>query len=227
MLILAAFGLLSAGNAFGASIGSCGLGVTDVTTLTGGTTCSLGELEFGDFVVSTGLIPGVISLNPGTNPGGTEDDNGVAWLNFEFNPQGGPGSYLFSYSVTANEGYEIFGLDAQWGTGSGLRELTEIGCLSQPLRGCQPEADELGSLFIDTDPTSDAPTAASFWFDGVGKLWVSKNLTIADSSSGVSDIFNSHHYRRDNDVPEVPEPATMLLFSTALLGLGFMRRKKS
>ena len=41
---------------------------------------------------------------------------------------------------------------------------------------------------------------------------------------GVSRI--EQHFQQTSDAV-IPEPATMLLFSTALLGLGFMRRKKS
>ena len=50
-----------------------------------------------------------------------------------------------------------------------------------------------------------------------------------DCTTGASaTTFGQFFYQEDrSDVPEVPEPATMLLFSTALLGLGFMRRKKS
>jgi len=57
-----------------------------------------------------------------------------------------------------------------------------------------------------------------------------KHETISDCVPGGASAttINQWFYQRDGgNVPEVPEPATMLLFSTALLGLGFMRRKKS
>ncbi len=230
-LILAAFGLLSAGNASGASLGGCGTFDTwtaDVMTdlsAGSGNTCSLGELEFGNFLVSSPLVPGIISINlaPFTN-----DDGGIAWISFEFNPQGpGPGNYIWQYTVTANEGFELFGLDAQFGTGHPTVQMTEIGCKSDPLNGCV-EGDLLGSLAIDNDPETATSSGGSFFFEPVeGTIWVKKDMTITDKDGFISDINNSHHYQRGGDIPVIPEPATMLLFSTALLGLGWMRRKKS
>lgn len=222
-LVLACLGMLSVGNMFAASIGSCSAGVADVmTTLTGGNTCTLGNLEFGNFVVNSPLIPGIISIN-----GPASFDNGsTAWLNFEFNPQGpGPAHYLFSYTVEAHQGFSLVGLDAAFGTYSGLIQMTELGCSAAPNPGCG--ANVLGTLFIDTDPNTAIPYDDSFNFEPVGKVWVSKDISILNDQSGLSDLYNSHHYRRDGDIPDVPEPATMLLFSTALLGLGLMRRKKS
>lgn len=220
-LILAAVGMLSASNVFAASVGSCALGIANVLTLSGGTTCTLGELEFGDFAVYSPLSPGIISINGG---GFTSDDGSTAWLNFEFNPQGpGPAHYLFSYSVEAHEGFSLTGLDSAFGTHSGTIQLTETGCAVEPGKGC---SDVLGSLAIDT-VDGGYPSTGNFSFDPISKVWVSKDISIVTEQSGVSDIFNSHHYQRDGDIPPVPEPATMLLFSTALLGLGFMRRKKS
>jgi hypothetical protein len=46
---------------------------------------------------------------------------------------------------------------------------------------------------------------------------------VASATSITQRFFQEH----DGRTPPVPEPATMLLFSTALLGLGYMRRKKS
>ena len=222
-LILACLGMLSVGNVFAASIGSCADGVANVLTLTGGATCTLGELEFGNFSVNSPLNPGIISIN---GPAST-DDGSTAWINFEFNPQGpGPAHYLFSYTVEAHQGFSLVGLDAEFGTYSGLIQMTETACSAAPDPGCG--ANVLGTLFIDTDPnTLNVPFEDSFSFAPTSKVWVSKDISVVTDASGLSDLFNSHHYRRDGDVPEVPEPTTMLLFSTALLGLGFMRRKKS
>lgn len=220
-LIFAAMAL-SVGMASAASIGNCADGVGNVLSLTGGSTCSLGELEFGDFSVISPLSPGIIAINEAP---GTSDDGSTAWLNFEFIPQGpGPANYTFSYSVTANEGFELIGLDASFGFYGGHIQLSEVGCAVAFAQGC---SSNLGNLFIDTDDSSAPPSSAAFWFEAQSKVWVGKDLTVVDETSGVSDIFNSHHYRSDGNVPEVPEPATMLLFSSALLGLGYMRRKKS
>lgn len=222
-LILACLGMLSAGNVFAVSIGACTAGVADVATmLTGGNTCTLGALEFGDFSVSTPLSPGIVSINGAHS----SDDGSTAWLNFEFNPQGpGPAHYLFSYTVEAHQGFSLVGLDAAFGTYSGQVQMTEVGCGAAPNPGCG--ANVLGTLFIDTDANTAVPYDDSFGFAPISKVWVSKDISILNATSGISDLFNSHHYQRDGNVPDVPEPATMLLFSTALLGLGYMRRKRS
>lgn len=223
---------------------ACDIGIADVSTLTGADNCYVGELTFGDFSVFSS-IGGTIGINGAPF---TADTGGNVNLNFEFNPQGpGPANYTWQYSVTANEGFELIGLDATLGVGDPIVQMTEIGCLVDPLFGCTPETNLLGSLVVDNDlGTVGVTNSAVFWFEGTDTLWVKKDLTISDGSycgdtltkdiicesiggtpGFISDITNSHHYQRDGDVPEVPEPATMLLFSSALLGLGYMRRKKS
>ena len=231
--------MLSASGMFAASLGSCTSAgswstnvLTELSYASGlNNTCTLGNIEVGNFIVSNG-IGGQISLNPAApsdpdGPLGTHVSGSTGYLNFEFNPQGpGPTSYNFYYAVWAHEGYSLVGLDAEFGVGSGMVQLTETACKVFPSPGCS-EANSLGSLFIDMDPaTTTIGRSGSFDFSPQAWLWVGKDLTIG-ANSGLSDLFNSHHWQRDSDVPEVPEPATMLLFSTALLGLGYMRRKRS
>jgi hypothetical protein len=54
-------------------------------------------------------------------------------------------------------------------------------------------------------------------------------LTPYEGGKVTASIITQTFYQDGGDggTGEVPEPATMLLFSTALLGLGYMRRKKS
>lgn len=70
------------------------------------------------------------------------------------------------------------------------------------------------------------------------QLWIQKDLRFdAGSCQGVTapctlgvsaTTFSQIFYQTPGeDLTDVPEPATMLLFSTALLGLGYMRRKRS
>ena len=71
-------------------------------------------------------------------------------------------------------------------------------------------------------------------------VWVTKDISLvagcggydssqvcnADARASATTIFQ-RFYQEDGGDANVPEPATMLLFSTALLGLGLLRRKKS
>ena len=70
----------------------------------------------------------------------------------------------------------------------------------------------------------------------VGGLQVFEGGSCADSNpGGPPDCIGSSltylndnfpHLRMTTDVAEVPEPATLLLFGTTLLGIGVIRRKK-
>ncbi len=68
------------------------------------------------------------------------------------------------------------------------------------------------------------------------KVYITKDIQLRPRFCQTDDCYNgigatiitqTFTQIPNGDIPPVPEPATMLLFSTALLGLGFMRRKKS
>lgn len=75
-------------------------------------------------------------------------------------------------------------------------------------------------IFITKDIRLDAGTLNS-------ERCQNPNLPTCSLGASATTITQRFYQTPGGDLTDVPEPATMLLFSTALLGLGFMRRKKS
>lgn len=199
-----------------------------MSTASGGT-CDLGNFTFGDFSVA--VTGGATHIGLST---GSSVVDGVSYLNFETIPQGpGPSSWLLTYSVTVAEGYLFTGIDMSLGQFTlnpddkdAFVSIGESVCHAIQVSGaCSGVV--LPGLFINHENAAgDNYVEMIFDQPFTGKMWIQKDIQISAGST-LSDFYNSHHSRDGGDVPEVPEPATMLLFSTALLGLGFMRRKKS
>ena len=101
----------------------------------------------------------------------------------------------------------------------GLVTVHEDQCAGGLLFACNPGHDT--NLFV-SDPGSSFDSVS--YDKAYAFVDVFKDIGI-NGPGAISRI--EQYFIQEGDVPEVPEPTTMLLFSTALLGLGFMRRKKS
>jgi hypothetical protein len=223
------------------SIGSASAAyVTDAFTLSDIDTLVVGDKTFSDFSV------GLISV-----PGGAVADvadhitvrgfinAGIIGIEFQNPYLAGTDEILdltINYTVTAGAGWLINGI------GQGITpNLCADGCdasasLTEIVRnlGGTTVGDSTVGFTASFEDFEDpfAEGSDTLWFDGEKTLLVSKDYnffgaTDSKFQTGVSAIRQTFYQTPDGDIPPVPEPATMLLFSTALLGLGFMRRKKS
>lgn len=87
---------------------------------------------------------------------------------------------------------------------------------------------EAGDNLVLSTPSSVIWVTKDILLDGGNLRGEGCGVTVECTlGASATTIMQRFYQRDDSDVPDVPEPTTMLLFSTALLGLGFMRRKKS
>lgn len=51
--------------------------------------------------------------------------------------------------------------------------------------------------------------------------------TCEPGTTGGGSLFVGGTFERDGDIPDVPEPSTILLMGGSLLGLGYLRKRRS
>jgi hypothetical protein len=204
----------------GAEAISC-ISVTNVTLL-GPTGCDLGGLTFNNFTVSASA--GFTAATVGLGSSSTVSPTNINLL-FQLTPTPGtgPGDVLLSYGVTAGAGLRLTGIDL---TNDAIRAPVTIGELACrvpfTMGGTCAPGDRLAALVAGPGERAAALFASPVNFAFLHKDIAVGVLTVDGVNLGgfISDFSNSH------SLEPVPEPATLLLFGTALTGMGLTYRRR-
>ena len=206
-LITAAFLLLAWPVQAGAV--SCA-NVPDVTLL-GLAGCELGGVTFSGFTVSpsAGFTAATIGTGPSPAPGPD-----LVNLVFQLAPTPGigPGDVLLSYGVTVPEGRLLTGIDVTNDAFLGTT-IGETACrVPFSLGGTCAPADRLAVLIA-----LPGESVAAKFTEPVTFAFLHKDIAVS-AGGFISDFSNSH------ELEPVPEPATLFLLGSSLVGLGVWRR---
>jgi hypothetical protein len=202
----------------GAEAISC-INVSDVTLLPAAG-CDLGGLTFSNFTV--GASAGFDAATVGLGPSSTASPTNVNLL-FQLVPTNnqtppsavGPGDVLLSYAVKASSGILLAGINLTNDAITGPVTIGELACrvMFTPGGTCAP-ADRLAALVA---LPGEAP--AVLFQNPVEFAFLHKDIAVGPGGF-ISDFSNSH------ELTPVPEPATLLLFGSALTGLGLAWRRR-
>ena len=214
-VLLLSFALVMVGWSTGppsAEAISC-ISVPDVTLLPAAG-CDLGGLTFSDFNVSASA--GFSAATVGLGSSSTASPSNVNLL-FQLAPTPGigPGDVLLSYGVTAGAGLRLTGIDLTNDAILGPVTIGELACRVPFTMGgtCAP-ADRLAAVAV-----GPGQSAAALFASPVHFAFLHKDIAVGVGGF-ISDFSNSH------SLEPVPEPATLLLFSTALTGIGVAYRRR-
>ena len=243
---------LSVGAASAATLAPCQSG-----DYTQGLVLTCGDKTFADFMITgdnPGLVSiftemnnGIISLNFGgsffaTSATGPQDYQirysamtDGQWLISEIGQAMTPSYIGAGGLISIGETVRVDSFGGASVAFSNLSWQNATSCLD-PLNDCEDPAVEGDQLILLNPDGSLTPL-------GQEKVYVTKVIQVRafgcdsvatsnlcddnNNSIGATVIRQSFTQIPNGDIPPVPEPATMLLFSTALLGIGLMRRKKS
>ena len=215
----------------------CDSGIANVLDLNGGVPddqgCTFGGKTFDQFSVSTtspgGAQIGILDAVLRAIPGGMSVDLIFSVIT---NPLvlipdvDDPIDILFGYRV---RGTELSGIDSAIGTHTGSVSIIENAC-AEEFAGVAC-GDLLASLAVSTPSLISNADEFSRLVDvffvrkdiRIG-LPIELNITSAPliETHSLSDFENSHHMNMN----QVPEPASLLLLGSGLIGLAFLRRRK-
>ncbi len=180
--------------------------------------CMAGVFTFSNLrlVNPTGFEAGILSIQIGSPI--VQNNGADVFLPFGVNhPNVMPGQaadVVFIYEVT---GPGIYGADIQIGTANNIR-ITENVCAG-PHGGINGTICTVPPLLTSFNVASpEGPFIADGFFEPTNFVSIAKDIQFRGPNSSISDFVNSHH--------AVPEPGTMLLMGSALLGLAALRRRK-
>src|SRR5271170_1648295 len=153
-------------------LGTASVAKADTCTnqaVNGSLTCTLGDITFSNFSVSSqmGPLSGI-----GLDPTGTSLAGGIATLDFEITAQY-PVDIDLVYEVTSTSA-DLTQLDSAFNVlpGAPNPSISELACSVDPVGGICPEGDTIaGSAFINP------PNTLSATFGPLSTFWIAKDIT--------------------------------------------------
>ncbi len=222
-LVAATLALSVAGLAAPISYGSIG----DIIAGTGNIT--IGDKTFSDFATS-GIATSDVNVLGSVAADGTVE---IIFQGSFVDVAGGSTSdYGLFYSVMAGPGFVISGITQAFTlSGGGDVSIGESVWQNDYFSGLVASSTLAvnGSITDVEDPEAEVLVQGDdLTVPDLTKVYVTKDLhfTASDAGGEVGATLVKQGFVQTGDLPQVPEPTTMLLFSSALLGLGFIRKIK-
>lgn len=220
ILVLVGFSILSLGVA-SASLIPCTLNQAADTPVTSSTVVTCGGLTFSNFEVTnaTGGAAGIVDILAGSD---YDSASGAAYLNFNPNLGGANEDEEFLFTVTGG----LSQIDLS--VGGNNASVTERACanpisLTGPLAFLctdstgNTEWNPLGQITVASG-APDQPVFSSE-FPSTSPVYIFKNIETG-ANGQLSEFTQSFE-----PASSTPEPLSMVLLGSGLLGIGLLRRK--